>query len=74
MREIANWTSGLLASMIVGGMFGAWLLNRWLGGSVWGARRCLYLRVFSALADQQPKFSQRPQRPGEGRQDRLARG
>jgi hypothetical protein len=36
MRKIANWIFGLLASMIVGGMFGAWLLNSWLGGGVWG--------------------------------------
>jgi hypothetical protein len=37
MREVASWIFGLLASMIIGAMFGAWLLNSLLAGGIWGA-------------------------------------
>jgi hypothetical protein len=36
VRKIASWIFGFIASMIVGGMFGAWLLTSWLVGGVWG--------------------------------------
>jgi hypothetical protein len=73
MREIAAWIFGLLASMIVGGMFGAWLLNSWLGGVVWGVGAFTFA-CFRPWPTSNPNSDGHPKAPGEGSQDQLAKG
>jgi hypothetical protein len=69
MREIASWIFGLLASMIVGGIFGAWLLNSWLGGGVWGVLAGAFtFACFRPWPTSNPNSDGDPKAPGEGPQ------
>jgi hypothetical protein len=75
MRAIASWIFGLLASMIVGGMFGAWLLNSWLVGGVWGVLAGAFtFACFHPWPTSTPNSDGDPKAPSDGPQDQLARG
>jgi hypothetical protein len=66
MRKIANWIFGLLASMIVGGLVGAWLLNNWLGGCVWGVVAGAFTFACFRPWASNPNSEGDPKAPGEG--------
>jgi hypothetical protein len=64
--ELDFW---LLASMIVGGMFGAWLLNSWLGGGVWGILAGAFtFACFRPWPTSNPNSDGDSKAPGEGPQ------
>ena len=67
MRKIASWIFGLLASMIVGGMFGAWLLNSWLVGGVWGVLAGAFtFACFHPWPTSTPNSDGDPKAPSDG--------
>jgi len=56
MRMFVVWILGLLASMIIGGMIGAWLLRNGFLGMLAGAFTFAGLRVwFEASTDEPPR-------------------
>jgi hypothetical protein len=71
MKKISSWIFGLVVSMIVGGMFGAWLLNSWPGGGVWGALAGAFtFACFRPWPTSSPNSHGDPKAPGEGRKIR----
>jgi hypothetical protein len=69
MRKIASWIFRLLASMIVGGMSSAWLLNSRLGGGVWGVLAAAFTFVcFRPWPASRANSDGDSKAPGEGPQ------
>jgi hypothetical protein len=55
MRMFVVWILGLLASMIIGGMIGAWLLRNGFLGMLAGAFTFAGLRLWFAASTDEPR-------------------
>ena len=55
MRMFVVWILGLLASMIIGGMIGAWLLRNGFLGMLAGAFTFIGLRLWFAASTDEPR-------------------